>query len=880
MYSIYTPALMPLLTALLQPSAPAWFRAKVSEVLSLVPLREYGVRQVIEFIAASYPASSQQSNDAGTERSRGPMLSIEALEQSAKLLSSVPKSIPPEDYFRRIAPQLLSLLDGEVDTEMAKAAAHTIARVLGRKATGAPGSIGWVLFVEPIHHSLDPETAKNDRKGDSVSDTVVPEKQLGVSIRRLAILVSSHPNPGLVKRLVGPVLVSLWGLLCFSRTRHIASWWGEASTRLIGDYLRLGSTGPDIDRLIKSVTWDGPSHWIFGPGSEGGVEIRRRTDDRTMLEVLSEVDTRVSILVDLMSSDSVDNETVGTIFLQVVKGWLFPSEDLERQSTSLTSPEDDPLQTLVIAKLTQAMLQRLEKKITTNAEKMIELSQQLLKKYVTSVQLEAERQSGRLKPTYADLGHIVEARGSNETKDQNQSSAQAMDDADSTSIALSLLTAVLSSDFDLTPQIRNLAEDILSSLKKITDGPLKRRARPALIRSAQNVELQLMSMIHPDEAAKLRSQSNRQTQDREKLNQAFQKFASSEAPTRVQAVQIMHTLIESASTVVDVPTLTSLLLREGITDDDEYVYLSVVRTLAGLVQLDPQLVAGLVSDSFVDVREEEESGLDGRLRMGEALNGMVDTLATPALGARVTTATEPRAAIRKIYDAATLVAGRRGQRPKTLNSRRKKQRLEEMKKKREAKQSGGIIPSLEMSEEDEETLEPAEQRLLEQIVGGWENTGLEEDVRLRSSALDLLGQILEKALGFIPEENVDQAVDLALAVLAIETPPEKAILRRAAALLFMSLIRAMDRSRTIILNAEKWEHIEKTLAWMGDTDQDELVSGHIRTVLESLDAWKMNSLLESQGELPPGLELRTLRGLDIHPGQDTQGKKFKIEEIE
>jgi hypothetical protein len=143
-------ALMPALTSLVQPDhVKPWLRPHILQALSLLPLRPKGVRSTVEFVLSVHPTTVQNPGSAQevTAESRGPSISLEALNSASRLISSPPSSMSAEEWFSGIAPQLLSLLDGEGGLEMIKVASFIIGYgILGRRQLGAPG-VFWFRAV-------------------------------------------------------------------------------------------------------------------------------------------------------------------------------------------------------------------------------------------------------------------------------------------------------------------------------------------------------------------------------------------------------------------------------------------------------------------------------------------------------------------------------------------------------------------------------------------------------------------------------------------------------------------------------------------------------------------------------------------------------------
>lgn len=132
---------MPVLNLLVQPGRTQdWLRAPLISALARLPLRPRGVHHTIEFILSVHPTTS--GANASVSTGRGASISHDALNAASRLLSSPPAGMSPDEWFQGIAPQLFSLLQGEGEPEMDKAAAFVIGfGILGRKLYGAPGMV-------------------------------------------------------------------------------------------------------------------------------------------------------------------------------------------------------------------------------------------------------------------------------------------------------------------------------------------------------------------------------------------------------------------------------------------------------------------------------------------------------------------------------------------------------------------------------------------------------------------------------------------------------------------------------------------------------------------------------------------------------------------
>lgn len=185
----------------------------------------------------------------------------------------------------KIAPRLLSMLDGEMGPDAVSIAGTTIGRkILGNKTTGAPGSVGWSLFVEPIHRALDPPLSQQQSEsgGDEAAAVLTTEEELATALQRLSGIITAHPNPGLVGRLISPVLLPLWGLMGFAESIRngdsaAENVWVDVPNGLLETYLRISGRKDQVGALVEHLKFNGRAHWKFCRTVDGGVEIRQTT---------------------------------------------------------------------------------------------------------------------------------------------------------------------------------------------------------------------------------------------------------------------------------------------------------------------------------------------------------------------------------------------------------------------------------------------------------------------------------------------------------------------------------------------------------------------------------------------------------------------------
>ena len=133
---------------------------------------------------------------------------------------------------------------------------------------------------------------------------------------------------------------------------------------------------------------------------------------------------------------------------------------------------------------------------------------------------------------------------------------------------------------------------------------------------------------------------------------------------------------------------------------------------------------------------------------------------------------------------------------------------------------------------------------------------------------------------------ISAAVDLSIHILTLEPESEKGILRRAAILLVLNFIKALDSARSegkklgFGFVGQSLDDVRRVLEYVESTDGDGLVRQHAKDVIESLDAWQINSLIRPQTKQT---DIKELAGLRITPRgvQDTSGHvRPRIEEID
>ncbi|KAL8811094.1 MAG: hypothetical protein Q9200_002064 [Gallowayella weberi] len=751
-----------------------------------------------------------------------------------------------DEYFTALASQLLDLLD-DATIDNKRIASYIIGNgILGKRRIGSPGTIGWRLFAQPILESLHPPSDKCS----------VPEKDLRRAVDRLSALVQYHPNPGLTKRLVVPILLPLWGLQGYALDNHRTNWVNQIH-QIFSTYMKISMTVSHILLLSDNLLWDGSASWTFMPGDRGGIEIRRRGNsaDQTKStdDLIQTIDNRVEQYSRLLQMAVLVDDQLALVFTHVSKRWLDASQFASGyQPFGLDAESRDPLVPLVSAIIAQKLLEDFKDRISSSCSGILQLIEPILSSFVRVHQRTTERQL--MAPSLRGLGEIAV----NDVGDDDKG-----DEPETISTALSLLSVVLApSGKSIDTSSNGYLQSIQDSLKYIAGATFSLDKSITMSASNNLILLQLHSDISKhSESPKRDPIIDAHADDRKEHCTALLHLSDDLIPVRAQGLSILTQLISKASPVLSIPS-TSILLTSLLQDEDEYIYLTAIKALGLLSMNHPRTVVKLLIERYAD--PHEESTLDVRIKVGEALKKTIEHLGHLFVGEAATLAGETMIA----------VASRRGDRKKTLQKRNTAKR-----KLEKARQEAEIAWDGEVPGEEDDGAKDQEGKMNEhaaRVVEGWADTDREEDIRIRTSALSILGTAMETNIAGLGANITSTAIDCVLAILKLEKSHERAILRRAGVLVIMSLIRALDAANEqdhqldFGFAGENLTDVITVLRYIEVTDTDEMVVGHIRVVIESLETWRqkpLQNMLRRTDRRPMELELDEgrLAGLAVRP---------------
>ncbi|RAL12957.1 RTP1/Tango6 family protein [Aspergillus homomorphus CBS 101889] len=935
------------LSPFLQSDPAPWFKSVVSGFLSRVPLRPDGVLQTMIFLASQLAPSL--GVESQTQASNGPHFTVQAIMQTSRLLSSVPQGMDPDEYFTTVAPQLLDLIDGE-DPDLRRTAAYVVGNgILSKRPYGSRGTIGHSIFLVPIFETLTASLSPSSRlwltskdESNQPEQVLVDDAVLTLAIDRLTALVLQPPNPGLVKRIVHPVLLPLWGLACYT-LEHQQKVLHEKVLTILQAYFGLSGGLEPLKKLVDNLLWDGGPAWTYGMQSQHSISLVKRDSadlSRNIVRLVDDLQSRAKLFLSVLGADPSSEERTGDIFLYVSERWLVkPSNEPKAlNSLKLTQEEDDSsniIQKLISAKLAETLLDNFKDTLSRRPHRVLELIQQIIDGELHGAYTHKKKATNTTsgKVSLSSLSSIV-----NTEETQHEASTES-DSAESLPAVFSLLSTVLASpEFTTSPETVPVLESIKSKLDELIPYLPPSLSKPGTTASML-AEIQLMSSNEQSSSSSSSAaKTSSEVSDFETHRRALTNLNSDLPPIQAEGFSLLSTLIKKSSPVLDIPATLTLLLSI-LTDpsdqpltNDEFVYLNAINLIGTLASRHPRTVLKTLVDRYIDRNEASGTQVDQRLKIGESLLRTVQDLGEALTGE----------AARLLGEGMITVAGRRAHKPEAQKARRDRLAAEQRKQEREARKKAReaqeiVLPSgwslgpsspapqatadpnntlIDDNDTDDET-SPEQLAQYENIIAAWaagsKSDAEPDDLRVRASALSILATAMQTNILGLGPAIVGAAVDLALATLTMEPEPESAILRRASAVLLLDVLKAMDAVReekgtealgfgfslaeqgaenqareSVVGNIPR---MLRTLRFVESWETDAIVRGHVRVVVESLEAWLEKALMwgigaasRSAGEDDePRMELGDrIAGLRIDPlaGRREASLRPRIEEIE
>lgn len=859
--SINTAELLPLLLGLLHPTAPPWFRVPVAEFLSQLPVsRPNGIRNILELFLSKAPPGS-------TASTASPQLSVDALSNASRLISSVPKSMSPRVYFSKICPQLLEVLRSN-DPGLERAAAYVIAELLGKKGAEVEDTIEREI-VRKIISCFDPSIlavsslaptktntiAQNSKESSSLlleledkssserlgsplvvemleesedsssvssNKTLVSDTSLSMACRDLEILLSSHPTLLLPHRLVSPIVIPLWGLMGYAKSTG-RSLWHSRIFAILKSYLAVSLDQSVLKKLQRNLVFTRSSGWEYAPGSTGGIAIQSASRIGIAELNMHLIDSRVEDFLKFLGDSNVLSGTLNEYFLNTFRSWLARSDE-------------DPLDMLIIVKILQKMLENHVDALGKKPTEILQIVKSVLDEYVGYMESisydNGKSNTQNSAPSLLSLKNIVDLSEAN--TDTGEEGFNESHRTETVVMALTLLTVLVSSP---ETKLTESDERLISTLQPALHHLSTLKIDPVLNSQVSNITSFLSLKASASSTTARTSTINPSTTELqgEKYNTALSYLHDPLIPVRGHGLHLLRELILDRAPIVDITNICRLLITM-LKDADSFVYLNVVKCLTALTDRHSSMVTDMLVGAYSgdgdvlgikgdegDENSEVGLGLDERLKIGEALLGTVQRLGKALVG----------------QVSETVVEGM-----VTIISRRRVRRATEPTQRNEIREeildldidpaTGQKLTAIQISERNHHS----------HIVLGWSTTP-HEDLRIRTSALSILGVALQtNPIGLSP--FLAESLSISLSILTQETSAEAGILRRAAvkcvSAVLLDVVRDEEDGEGVVWRNDVWrvvngrvEELRRVLGYVCCTDCDGLVREMAKDVGESLE---------------------------------------------
>ncbi|KAF9109228.1 transmembrane and coiled-coil domains-containing protein 7 [Mortierella sp. AM989] len=855
------------LTILLSSSSPmhptpAWIKSVSGRFLSQILLRPGGVRVVLEYM------------QGGSET-----VKLDQLEKAARLVTSVPDQMSSvQEYYRTICPELLeileinlNLLDPERSKEnekyqikvappspqlvqtttfvvsklLAKNPAicqvEIVAKEVGplwkwgtranRKAPVAadtvPRSHNDVKSRSTTIEEIDDnnQDGENGDEDTGLDPVVASEYEITKAIMFLnSFLVGNEPSPLLFQAFLSQAAQGLYQLYEF--LTQIRSVLREKAKEILVVYFRILDPNDTVE-VLKAIVmrrrlpvstskpWqnivahDGQrignlvemgtiGESYFAPGPTGGAVLRRRsTPDRNALTQLElDVDIFLDLLSDLETSGH-EGEILGDLYMYLLDEY----QAGKARGTNAVSPR----RMLTMLQLILNMTQKLGPSIMSKVTQIVGLANNILEHHLSP-----------------DATEIT----GNASEDVEEES-----DMEILGLVLTLLSAILTDNEQLSQQDRHLLSLTLVHIKKLSDHPLIE-----IRRVAHDLQTLIPTRLSDNSSNGEGIDGPKKTEmeiEMEKYASALAALQDSLLPVRAHGLHILRDMILAKSIVLTRSIEGSNnnsaereldhaldIFVQHVQEPDSFIYLNAVKGLAALTDAHgPEILRKLMR---IYSNEDGKQKLDTRLRIGEALvqtvqrcgealGGYLDAL-LPGLYKVMNTAVD-----KSIVEARDEEKRRLAEKAKAKKASEAlltpEEKQSKWKAENEAKKTSSGQERHGAGDEDDE----------DAIV--------DEVSLLRSSALTILATAAENCpTALLPEMRY--LVDWVLSILDLDRQTE---VRRAATLVIVLLFRALGSNSLYRIEGDQLKRAYRTLRYVEEVDDDALCRAQARTGIADLD---------------------------------------------
>ncbi|KAG9303568.1 hypothetical protein G9A89_018464 [Geosiphon pyriformis] len=762
-------SLMMLLGASPLHPVPNWLKSVCGQLLTYRLLQPGGVQQVIDYMI-------------GGET----QVSLSKLESISRLLLSVPNQIgSPEEYFSKLCPQLLSILQSTRDSSVTSSdanigklekspsiqvAAFTIVRLNAKDP-----SLTRKLVVDKLFKNLckwwsgldedkysdiiDQQFSPGDRDDEIVSlkisnlsmdPTVIDEITLQSTITVVhRVLVGSEPSPDLLQNFLEDAIAPLYHFYSLSIVSK--SYLREPVFDILLAYFRIVTNSDGVEALKEIVFRKSKRHPIepreigevgeiyFAPGPSGGIVMRVRSTKQQVSEPTTSID--VYRFIEFMKT-LTDNELTGEFFMYLLNEYTAVKASID--------PTNDSKRVLTVIHLVLEMTETFGSSILQKPGQVIAFVNNFLENYQARPNSAKAQKERRAKFGLSALGNIVEEKESFDESDENQK------DDNETLLWSSVEHQTLSKQ-DM--HILNLVFANLDKCAKHNSTEIRQMAH----------DLRIMISVRNAAQASSGIQHAHKSQREEsigKYQEAMEALQDDILPVRARGLVILKEMILAKDPFINEGDNIGKILDifvQMVRDEESFIYLTAVRGLSSL----SDVYGEIIMQKLMELYNNPNENVDHRLRIGEAILQTIQRCGE-ALGKYIAT----------------------------------------------------LLPPL-FHVLDKET-----------------------NSHLRVSALSIIGTACETS-PFALSMWFEDVVGWTLNIINIEKIVE---IRRASIVLFISLFRALAVETLHQIPGDFLKRAYRTLRYVEETDQDDLTRHYSRVARSDLDVIVRNAMSVDNNE--------------------------------
>ncbi|PWW73339.1 hypothetical protein C7212DRAFT_284873 [Tuber magnatum] len=464
---------------------------------------------------------------------------------------------------------------------------------------------------------------EDDTAGGLDTKPLVPEADLSSALHHLEILLSSQPSPTLPQRLISPILLPLWALTNFARLTG-RNTWHERTLSLLKTYLKTSPDKSVLQRIQGRMLYSGGEGWGFGPGSEGGIEIRCRIGSAAGFDV-GKAEARIQEFLELLEDGGVSGDVLNNFFLGNLRTWL----------GRRNSEGEDPVKMFTTLKILQEVLGGREEEIAKNPTEVLQIVKGVVDEHVEYLEGLGASGKGTITPSSEGLGKIVSNSPLPNLKDGGGEGEQGEEEerTQTLTMTLSLLSAIISNPTTkLTPPNERLIQTLQPALTHIAASKFTNSEIKTLTLNITSLLTLHSPSIHSSSSSSSTSSTALLTRQKETYKLALSYLHDPLIPVRAHGLHLLRELILEKSPVINIQTTLSQLITQ-LKDDDSFIHLNVIKCLSSLTDKHPKTATRMLIEAYLgntnankeEGEEGEEEGLnqDQTLRLAESLQSTI-----------------------------------------------------------------------------------------------------------------------------------------------------------------------------------------------------------------------------------------------------------------